>query len=152
MKTKQLIILLFTLFVSPLRMLSQEEAPPISEDSITKLFASITLIYKRLPEEKNMAIEFQDDYNQGRIFYNQGIDIFNDHPFGYLRSEIDSVETVFYEQFNLALPYFEKTHELYPNDKNTLLALIAIYGLLGDSARSAKYEKELDLLNKTGEQ
>lgn len=91
---------------------------------------------------------FAANYNLGALFYNKGVNLVQD------ANKISFNDTKAYEkakanfiaEFNKALPYLEKSLELEPEDKNTLISLKEIYVRLGDLEKSKEMKQRLDAL------
>lgn len=96
--------------------------------------------------EKALAIN--PDYveaigNIGRIYFNQAVeaqaaanDIKDNEQYKIARAKSDEI-------FKEALPYFEKAHQMNPDDREYLIALSRIYYVLGDK-RYDEIEKKLN--------
>lgn len=54
------------------------------------------------------------------------------------------------QQFDQALPYFEKAEALDPNDRNTLIALSEIFARKDDMEKSKEFKNRLEVVNKGG--
>jgi tetratricopeptide (TPR) repeat protein len=93
-------------------------------------------------------------YSIGALYYNRAAItskemnlLANDYTKeGSKKYEAKKAEMIAY--FDKALPYFEKSEKLDPNDVNTLVALKEIYAKKGDFEKSNKYKEKLEAMKK----
>lgn len=91
-------------------------------------------------------------YSMGTLYYNRAAlrsEELNKLADDYSAAGIKKYEQIKKEmmnQFELALPYFQKAEALNPNEKNTLLALSEIYARKDDPL-ATEFKKRLDILN-----
>ncbi|MDR1371185.1 MAG: tetratricopeptide repeat protein [Dysgonamonadaceae bacterium] len=120
-----------------------------------QLFDVLGRIYENKGETEEAIVHFQKalalnpDYveslgNMGRIYYNRGVeaqaaasDIADNKLYNEALVKVK-------ELFKGALPYFEKAHELKPDDTESMNALRSIYYVLGMGEQLEKIEKELN--------
>jgi tetratricopeptide (TPR) repeat protein len=93
-------------------------------------------------------------YSIGALYYNRAAIVSkemnllaNDYTKeGSKKYEAKKAEMISY--FDKALPYFEKSEKLDPNDVNTLVALKEIYAKKGDFEKSNKCKEKLEAMKK----
>lgn len=91
---------------------------------------------------------FDPNYNLGALYFNQGADLANkanNIPPSKQR-EYDEAKKKADEKFKEAKPYLEKSLELSPDDKSTLLSLKQLYARLGETAKYEMVKSKLDQL------
>ncbi|MEA3446509.1 MAG: tetratricopeptide repeat protein, partial [Bacteroidota bacterium] len=93
---------------------------------------------------------FDANYNLGAIFYNKGVEYFKEANILPLekQKEFDALMEKVEEEFKLALPYLEKSHELDSKDVSTLVSLNEIYRRLKQYDKSKEISAEIDALQK----
>lgn len=108
------------------------------------IFFAVGTIYDQLGEidkaidAYSKAIElnadyFEANYNLGALYVNQAADILdkaNDLPLDAV-AEYDREKAKADDMLTKSLPYLEKSHELMPDDVNTMVSLKEIYTRLG---------------------
>ncbi len=82
--------------------------------------------------------------NMGRIYYNRGVE--SQAAAGNIADNKLYNEAIakVKDLFNQALPYFEKAHELKPDENEYMNALRSIYYVLGMGEKFEKIEKEIN--------
>jgi tetratricopeptide (TPR) repeat protein len=101
--------------------------------------------------EKNPEY-FEALYNLGVNKYNQGADILKvaqDMDLETYKKEGKAVEARANEVFILAVPYFERAHEVNPEDIDTLQTLRTLYALMKDYDKVDEVEAKLSALGIT---
>ncbi len=94
-------------------------------------------------------------YSMGTLYYNRAAlrsEELNKMADDYSAAGIKKYEQIkkdMMNQFELALPYFQKAEALNPNEKNTLLALSEIYARKDDPL-ATEFKKRLEVLSKGG--
>ncbi|MFO8055504.1 MAG: tetratricopeptide repeat protein [Bacteroidales bacterium] len=91
-------------------------------------------LFDRAVKNYKKAIELKEDYfdaiyNLGALYFNKGVELLsqaNDLPL-QAEDEYEALKDKANNQFENALPYLEKAHEMKPDDQNTLLALKELY-------------------------
>ena len=86
--------------------------------------------------------------------YNQGAEILKeaqDMDLDTYKKEGKAVEARANEVFALAVPYFEKAHEVNPEDISTLQTLQTLYALMKDYEKVNATKEKLDALGATSE-
>jgi hypothetical protein len=61
-------------------------------------------------------------------------------------AKYEALQDKIFEEFDKALPYFQKAESLDPNDRNTLIALKEIYAKKNDIEMSNEFKARLDKL------
>lgn len=87
------------------------------------------------------------NYNIGMNFYNKGAGLFNDANKIEDIMQIDQVLDQARECYRLGLPYLEKSYQLNPKRRETLLGLKGIYHTLYEAEKEKQMQEELDALN-----
>jgi len=103
--------------------------------------------------EKNPEY-FEALYNLGVNKYNQGAEILKeaqDMDLDTYKKEGKAVETRANEVFTFAIPYFEKAHEVNPEDVSTLQTLQTLYALMKEYEKVNEVKAKLDALGATSE-
>jgi len=103
--------------------------------------------------EKNPEY-FEALYNLGVNKYNQGAEILKeaqDMDLDTYKKEGKAVEARANEVFTLAVPYFEKAHEVNPEDISTLQTLQTLYALMKEYEKVNEVKAKLDALGATSE-
>lgn len=98
--------------------------------------------------EKNPEY-FEALYNLGVNKYNQGAEILHeaqDMDLETYKKEGKAVETKANEIFATAVPYFERAHEVNPEDIGTLQTLQTLYALMKDYDKVEEVKEKLDAL------
>jgi tetratricopeptide (TPR) repeat protein len=83
-------------------------------------------------------------YDLGATYYNWGVEMKK------AAQEKENESTAYKEKFKEALPYFEKSSELKPDDPKIWDTLGTIYALLGQSDKAMKALNQADELRKSG--
>jgi tetratricopeptide (TPR) repeat protein len=103
--------------------------------------------------EKNPEY-FEALYNLGVNKYNQGAEILKeaqDMDLDTYKKEGKAVEAKANDVFALAVPYFEKAHEVNPEDVSTLQTLQTLYALMKEYEKVNEVKDKLDALGVTSE-
>lgn len=103
--------------------------------------------------EKNPEY-FEALYNLGVNKYNQGAEILKeaqDMNLDTYKKEGKAVEARANEVFTLAVPYFEKAHEVNPEDISTLQTLQTLYALMKEYEKVNEVKAKLEALGATSE-
>lgn len=103
--------------------------------------------------EKNPEY-FEALYNLGVNKYNQGAEILKeaqDMDLDTYKKEGKAVEARANEVFALAVPYFEKAHDVNPEDISTLQTLQTLYALMKEYEKVNETKAKLDALGATSE-
>jgi len=98
--------------------------------------------------EKNPEY-FEALYNLGVNKYNQGAEVLKeaqDMDLETYKKEGKAVEARANDIFVLAVPYFEKAHEVKPDDVSTLQTLQTLYALMKDYDKVNQAKEKLDAL------
>ena len=98
--------------------------------------------------EKNPEY-FEALYNLGVNKYNQGAEILKeaqDMDLETYKKEGKAVEEKANQVFLLAVPYFEKAHEVNPEDVGTLQTLQTLYALMKDYDKVEEVKEKLQAL------
>jgi tetratricopeptide (TPR) repeat protein len=156
----------FNLLVSEINIyLATNEKEKAKEDLLIALemdktnpsiFFAVGTIYDQLGElDKAVdaylkAIElnpgyFEANYNLGALYVNQAADILdkaNDLPLDAV-AEYDREKARADEMLGKSLPYLEKSHELMPDDVNTMVSLKEIYTRLGMTDKLMDIDEKL---------
>jgi len=156
----------FNLLVSEINIyLATNEKEKAKEDLLIALemdktnpsiFFAVGTIYDQLGElDKAVdaylkAIElnpgyFEANYNLGALYVNQAADILdkaNDLPLDAV-AEYDREKARADEMLGKSLPYLEKSHELMPDDVNTMVSLKEIYTRLGMTDKLKEIDEKL---------
>jgi len=148
-----------------------EEAKQSLNDAIAKdpdnyiLFYEMGYIYDASEEyeeasqwyekclEKNPEY-FEALYNLGVNKYNQGAEVLKeaqDMDLDTYKKEGKAVEARANEIFKTAIPYFEKAHEVNPEDISTLQTLQTLYALMKNYEKVNEVKAKLDALGATSE-
>ena len=101
--------------------------------------------------EKNPEY-FEALYNLGVNKYNQGAEVLKaaqDMDLDTYKKEGKAVEARANEIFKMAVPYFEKAHEVNPEDISTLQTLQTLYALMKDYEKVNEVKAKLDALGAT---
>jgi tetratricopeptide (TPR) repeat protein len=91
-------------------------------------------------------------YNLGVDYYNKGADILHaaqDMDLETYKKEGKKVEAEANEIFKQALPYFERAHEVRPDDVPTLQTLQTLYSLMKDYDKVNEVQQKLEALGIT---
>jgi tetratricopeptide (TPR) repeat protein len=94
---------------------------------------------------------YDAQYNLGVYNYNKAADAYTKASKMDLKTYQTSgrkLEAEGKKYFEAAIPFFERSLELQPNDRNTLTSLKKIYFRLGRTADSERLQARLDALNK----
>lgn len=108
---------------------------------------------KALQKEPN---NFDAIYSLGALYYNRAATMtkdLNKLAEDYTKEGIKKYEAKrkeIFEQFDKALPYFQRAEKLNPNDVNTLIALKEIFAKKDDLNTSNEFKKRLDTVQGGG--
>ena len=103
--------------------------------------------------EKNPEY-FEALYNLGVNKYNQGAEILKEAQemdLDTYKKEGKAVEARANEVFEMAVPYFEKAHDVNPEDISTLQTLQTLYALMKEYEKVNEVKEKLDALGATSE-
>lgn len=96
------------------------------------------------------ADNFDANYAIGSLYYNKAavktqdmIALSNDYSKAAMK-KYDEIKKEVFEQFDIALPYFQACEKLNPNDTNTLIALREMYAKKEKLDLSAEFKKRLE--------
>ncbi len=91
---------------------------------------------------------FDANYNLGAIYFNQGVEYFKEADQLPLekKKEYDALMEKVKDQFQQALPYFEKAHEGNAEDLSTLDSMNKIYRQLGNYDKSKEVKAKIDAI------
>ena len=104
--------------------------------------------------EKNPEY-FEALYNLGVNKYNQGAEILKeaqDMDLDTYKKEGKAVEAKANEVFMLAVPYFEKAHDVNPEDVSTLQTLQTLYALMKNYDKVNEVKEKLSVLGVSEEE
>lgn len=90
---------------------------------------------------------FDAYYNLGVLEYNRGADVNNKAAkmdYATYQKKGKALEAEAKKHYQVALPYFEKAHEIQPEDKATMQNLVNVYTRLGRKADAAKISAQLE--------
>ena len=82
--------------------------------------------------------------NLGRIYYNQGIIKLNDANEINDVQEYNAIKEVAFELFRKGLPFFEKAHQIDPDDYDAMVALRGIYYQLSMNEKFNEIEAKME--------
>ncbi len=88
-------------------------------------------------------------YSIGALFYNRAAELIHEmnEVTGFTKAELKKYEDLkaqIFKYFDQALPYFQKSEKLNPNDQNTLVALKEIYGRMDNAQLSTEFKNRLE--------
>jgi len=86
---------------------------------------------------------FAINYNLGALYFNYGARLNGDASNASSDSKYKALKKQATSYFDKALPYLEKSHDLEPQDKNTIISLKQLYALKGDYTNSSEMKKLL---------
>ena len=86
---------------------------------------------------------FGTNYNLGALFFNLAIEQNNKANATSNNSIYKNLKSKAEGLFGQALPYLEKSYEIDPKDKNTLLSLKQLYYMNGDYKKSEEMKKQI---------
>jgi hypothetical protein len=145
MKTTKRLALIFTFILSPFLLFSQEKIQSNTKSQTKE--GDKPFKFELLPEEKNADASFQENYDQGKTYYNKGLSIIQTSNTNISLDELGTLQKKSTEQVKLALPYLEKAHKINSNNKNVLTGLMGISLVLDDMKKYNNYKHQFDLLN-----
>lgn len=90
---------------------------------------------------------FDANYNLGALYFNSGADLINNATEITDNAKYNKIINEAKSIFNSAVYYLEKTHDLNPNDKNTVSSLAQLYAQLGQNEKYADMKRKLGALN-----
>ncbi len=94
--------------------------------------------------------QFDAVYSIGSLYFNKGVELLkqaNDLPMTKEgQQEYQKLQNEAGELMKTALPYFQKTEAMEPNDMNTLIALSEIYARMNDFEKSKMFKERLENL------
>ncbi|PTX20260.1 TPR repeat protein [Pontibacter mucosus] len=104
-----------------------------------------TQVYKKAIEiDPN---NFDAYYNLGVMEYNKGAEVNNKAAkmdYRTYQKQGKALEATAKKHYQEALPYFEKAHQIQPEDKSTIQNLVNIYTRLGRKADAEKFSAKLN--------
>jgi len=121
--------------------------------SNAQLYQALGSVYERgMKDDDQAEVNFQkalelnpenatNQFNLGRIYYNQGVNKLNEVNLITDPNLYNQEKTVFQNLFEKALPYFEKAHQMEPEEVEYMFGLRGIYYNL-------MMDKEFDELDK----
>jgi len=109
--------------------------------------------FSKAEEQYKLALEKKDEYSDalyslGALYFNLGAHkstLMAELPYD-ATSEYDKLQGDMIKLFDQALPYFNRSENLNPNDRNTLHALKEIYARKDELTKSNEYKARLDAL------
>ena len=102
-------------------------------------------VYRQILEKD--VNHMRANYNLALLFYNKGANLMNDMDdddddiFA-----LNDIQDQCIELFTTSLPYFEKAHELEPNNKEVLIGLGGVYFSLNNIEKQEEFKAKLDKL------
>lgn len=145
---------LYTTLGSVYDNLYQKETEAGNAAKANEYFAkSAEYFEKALAKDPN---NFDAIYSVGALYYNKAATMtkdLNKLSEDYSKEGIkkyDAKRKEVFEQFDKALPYFQRAEKLNPNDVNTLIALKEIFAKKDDLPTSNEFKKRLDTVNGGG--
>jgi tetratricopeptide (TPR) repeat protein len=120
-----------------------------------------TLYFNKALEYYEKALEldpsnFDATYSVGTLYYNKAAVMsleLNKLADDYSREgtrRYEALRAKVFEQFDLALPYFQRCEKINPNDANTLIALKEIYARKDQLDVSEEFRKRLETVQEGG--
>ena len=105
-------------------------------------------VYKKIIELDGNHM--RANYNLALLYYNQAVNIMNnmddDDDDIFL---LNDIQDQCIELFKKSLPYFNKAHELDPNNKEVLIGLGGVHFSLNDMEKSEEYKAKLQKLQES---
>jgi hypothetical protein len=134
--------------------LSQRELEAGNKDKSGEYLAKSKEYFERGLQKQ--PDNFDALYSLGALYYNRAATMTKE--LNALADDIskegikkyDAKRKEIFDQFDLALPYFQKAEKLNPNDVNTLIALKEIYVKKDDIATSNEFKKRLETVQAGG--
>ncbi len=147
-------ISLYTTAGSVYDNLSQRELEAGNKDKSGEYLAKSKSFFEGALQKD--ASNFDALYSLGALYYNRAATMTKD--LNALSDDIskegikkyDAKRKEIFDQFDLALPYFQKAEKMDPNDVNTLIALKEIYVKKDDLTTSAEFKKRLETVQGGG--
>ncbi len=122
-----------------------EKKAELDRDNAVIYLDKAKAVYKEIIEKNKDHM--RANYNLALLFYNQAVNIMNnmddDEEDLFALNEI---QDQCIELFGLALPYFNKAHELDPTNKEVLIGLGGVHFSLNDMEKSEEYKAKLQEL------
>ncbi|MBI1223875.1 MAG: hypothetical protein GC192_01445 [Bacteroidetes bacterium] len=92
--------------------------------------------------------QFDAIYSIGSLYFNKAVELIkvaNNIPPGKEgQKKYDALSAEAKDLMSKALPFFQKTESMQPNDINTLIALSEIYARMNDFEKSGEFKKRLE--------
>lgn len=132
-----------------------------SEPDNANLYYNLAFLYDQI-DETDKAIEsykkavelepnyFDANFNLAVVYYNKAADLIkksNDMDLKTYQKEGKKLEETAKEDFRRSLPYFEKAHEINPQDLTVLETLQTVYSQLRMNDKVAELSKKIEALN-----
>jgi tetratricopeptide (TPR) repeat protein len=104
--------------------------------------------YENAEKAYNKALEidpkyFDAMYNLGALYFNKGVeivqaanDVMDDEKYKQMQDEAKA-------EFEKAVPILEKCHEMQPDDRNTMMALMQLYPRIGETEKYTAIKAKL---------
>jgi len=112
------------------------EANEFLDKSIEIFLGSINKI-----KEEELELKFLVYQKIGTIYYNIGVDYYNSWADERDETKAEALKKLYTDNFDLALPYLEKSREMNPNDKASIPLLKKIYLLKNDMEKFQEINK-----------
>ncbi len=98
--------------------------------------------------------QFDAVYSIGSLYFNKAVELIKKaSSLGLSKAEQEEYNKLLKESSSLmetALPYFQKTESIQPNDANTLIALSEIYARMDDLEKSKLFKERLQVVRDGG--
>ncbi|MEM1325894.1 MAG: caspase family protein [Bacteroidota bacterium] len=126
------------------------------------LYATLASVYKETNRVQDaidkynacLAIDelnFNCNYGRGEMYYNEAAVISSKmQDLGFSKADVNEYERlnkIMIQDFEAALPHFQKCEIANPNDNNTLVALSEIYARKNDFEKSNEFRNRLQKVN-----
>lgn len=147
-------VTLYTTTGSVYDNLSQRELEAGNKDKSTEYLAKSKEYFERGLQKQ--PDNFDALYSLGALYYNRAATMTKE--LNALADDIskegikkyDAKRKEIFDQFDIALPYFQKAEKMNPNDVNTLIALKEIYVKKDDITTSNEFKKRLETVQAGG--
>ena len=133
-------------------LFNQEFAKDNNSELAKKYFDSSLSYFKKAIEiDEN---QFDAVYSIGSLYFNKAVELIKKaSALGLTKAEQEQYNKLVKESDSLmetALPYFQKTETMEPNDINTLIALGEIYARMDDLDKSTLFKERLQVVRDGG--